>query len=184
MKFTETKLKGAYLIDVEPIGDDRGFFARAWCRNEFEKAGIGTNVAQANMSFSKDKGTIRGLHWQVPPNTEAKLVRCIRGAIYDVIVDLRSGSPTYLQWFGAELSADNRRIMLVPEGFAHGMQTLVHDTEIYYQVSEFYVPEAERGARVDDSAFGIEWPLPVTTRSDKDANWPDFDIERSAIKIA
>lgn len=184
MKFTETKLKGAYIVDIEPKGDDRGFFARAWCRKEFEEAGLDTRLAQVNMSFSKDKGTLRGMHWQMPPHAEIKLVRCIRGTIYDVIVDLRQSSPTFLQWIGVELSADNRRALLVPEGFAHGFQTLVDDAEVYYQVSEFYAPGAERGARHDDSAFGINWPLPVTTLSQKDANWPDFDPEQSAIPIA
>lgn len=183
MKFTETELKGAYIIDVEPRGDDRGFFARAWCRNEFAAAGLDTTVAQANMSFSRDKGTIRGMHWQIPPNAETKLVRCIRGAIYDVIVDLRQDSPTFLKWIGVELSAENRRIILVPEGFAHGMQTLVADTEVYYQVTEFYAPDAERGARHDDPTFGITWPLPVTTQSEKDASWPDFDPKHAAIRF-
>ena len=184
MKFSETKLKGAYIIDVEPKGDERGFFARAWCRKEFEEAGLDTRVAQVNMSFSKEKGTLRGMHWQMPPHAEVKLVRCIGGVLYDVIVDLRQDSPTFLQWIGVELSADNRRVLLVPEGFAHGFQTLVDDTEVYYQVSEFYAPEAERGARHDDPAFGITWPLPVTTLSQKDANWPDFEPEQSAIPIA
>lgn len=184
MKFSETKLKGAYIIDVEPKGDDRGFFARAWCRREFEEAGLDTRVAQVNMSFSKDKGTLRGMHWQMPPHAEIKLVRCIGGAVYDVIVDLRQGSPTFLQWIGVELSADNRRIILVPEGFAHGFQTLVDDTEVYYQVSEFYAPEAEGGASYNDPAFSITWPLPVTTLSQKDANWPDFEPQQSAIPIA
>jgi dTDP-4-dehydrorhamnose 3,5-epimerase len=184
MKFAETKLKGAYIIDVEPRGDDRGFFARAWCHNEFAELGLDTRVAQANISFNKDKGTVRGMHWQMPPFAETKLVRCIRGAVYDVIVDLRQDSPTFLQWMGVELSAENRRIILVPEGFAHGMQTLVDEAEVYYQVTEFYAPEAERGARYNDPAFGIEWPLPVGTQSEKDASWPDFDAEQSAIRLA
>ena len=131
MKFSETKLKGAHIIEVEPKGDDRGFFARGWCRREFGEAGLDTRVAQVNMSFSKEKGTLRGMHWQMPPHAETKLVRCIGGAVYDVIVDLRQGSPTFLQWIGVELSAENRRMILVPEGFAHGFQTLVDDTEVY-----------------------------------------------------
>ena len=131
MKFSETKLKGAHIIEVEPKGDDRGFFARGWCRREFGEAGLDTRVAQVNMSFSKEKGTLRGMHWQMPPHAEIKLVRCIGGAVYDVIVDLRQGSPTFLQWIGVELSAENRRMILVPEGFAHGFQTLVDDTEVY-----------------------------------------------------
>lgn len=183
MKFTETELQGAYLIDLEPRGDDRGFFARAWCHNEFAAMGLDTTVAQANIAFNKDKGTIRGMHWQIPPSAETKLVRCIRGAVYDVIVDIRKDSPTFLQWIGVELTADNRRIILVPEGFAHGMQILADDSEVYYQVTEFYAPEAERGARYNDPAFGIEWPLPVGVQSEKDASWPDFDPEHAAISL-
>jgi dTDP-4-dehydrorhamnose 3,5-epimerase len=184
MKFTETKLKGAYVIDIEPIGDERGFFARAWCRKEFEAHSLITEVAQANLSYNRDRGTVRGMHWQVPPHAETKLVRCIRGAIYDVIVDLREASPTYLEWIGVELTAENHRILFVPEGFAHGFQTLEDHTEVYYQVSEFYTPEAERGARHDDPAFGISWPLPVSSLSAKDASWPDFDTAGAGMPIA
>lgn len=174
MKFGETPLAGAFVIDIEPIEDARGFFARAWCRRELEAHGLNPSLAQANLSFNRRKGTLRGMHWQEPPHAESKLVRCTRGAIFDVAVDLRPGSVTYLQWFGAELSADNHRMLLVPEGFAHGFQTLADDTEVFYQVSEFYAPQAERGARYNDPSFNIQWPLGVAVVSDKDAAWPDF----------
>ena len=172
MKFTETELKGGYIIDIQKIEDDRGFFARGWCKNEFEEHGISSNLAQVNISYNKFKGTLRGLHYQASPYEEAKLVRCTKGEIFDVMVDLREGSPTYGKWMGAELTADNHRMLLVPEGFAHGFQTLQDDTEVFYQVSEFYTPNAEQGARYDDPAFGITWPLEVSVISDKDANWP------------
>jgi dTDP-4-dehydrorhamnose 3,5-epimerase len=174
VRFEETLLTGAFVIDIEPIEDDRGFFARAWCRRELEAHGLNSSLAQANLSFNRHKGTLRGMHWQEPPHAESKLVRCTRGAIFDVAVDLRPGSVTYLQWVGAELSADNHRMLLVPEGFAHGFQTLADDTEVFYQVSEFYAPQAERGARYNDPSFNIQWPLGVAVISDKDAAWPDF----------
>jgi len=174
MKFTETELKGGYIIDIQKIEDDRGFFARGWCKNEFEEHGISSNLAQANISFNKFKGTLRGLHYQASPYEEAKLVRCTKGGIFDVMVDLRERSPTYGKWMGAELTAGNRRMLLVPEGFAHGFQTLQDDTEVFYQVSEFYTPNAEQGAPYDDPAFGITWPLEVSIISDKDANWPAY----------
>ncbi len=176
MKFTETKLKGGYIIDIEEIADDRGFFARGWCRNEFEKYGINSNVAQANISFNKFKGTLRGLHYQTPPHEEAKLVRCTRGGIYDVMVDLRPNSSTYCKWVGVELTAENRRMLLVPEGFAHGFQTLQDNTEVFYQVSEFYTPSVEKGAHYNDSAFGITWPIDVSVISEKDENWPTYNV--------
>lgn len=174
MKFSETKLRGAFAVDIEPIGDERGFFARGWCRKEFEALGMTTQVAQTNMSHNVEKGTLRGMHWQTDPHRESKYVRCVRGAILDVIVDLRPDSPTFMQWVGVELTAENRRTLFVPEHFAHGFQTLEDDTEVHYQVSEFYAPEAERGARYDDPGFGIVWPLPVSAISDKDRQWPDF----------
>ena len=177
MIFTETKLPGAYLIDIEKRGDQRGFFARAWCRKEFEAHGLTPHVVQANISLSKWKGTLRGMHYQVAPYAEAKSVRCIRGAIYDVIIDLRPDSPTYMQWLGVELTAENYRMLYVPEGFAHGFQTLVDNTEVTYLVSQFYTPEAEGGARYDDPAFGIEWPLEVQIISDKDKSWPNYSPE-------
>ena len=175
MKFTETPLSGCYVIDLEQIGDDRGFFARSWCSKEFEAVGLAPRICQANVSYNNARGTLRGLHYQLAPHAEAKLVRCTRGAIFDVAVDLRVESPTFRQWFGMELSSENWRMLYIPEGFGHGFQTLENDTEIYYLVSEFYTPEAERGARYDDPAFGIEWPTEVTATSEKDANWPRFD---------
>lgn len=175
MKFSETKLPGCTIVDVEPVSDARGFFARAWCSREFAEHGLHAELRQANLSYSPRRGTLRGLHWQAPPNSEAKLIRCTRGAVLDVAVDLRPDSPTYLRWVGVELAAESRRMLFVPEHFAHGFQTLEDDTEVHYLVSEAYAPEAERGARWDDPAFGIEWPLPVAAISDKDSGWPDFE---------
>jgi dTDP-4-dehydrorhamnose 3,5-epimerase len=175
MIFTETELPGAFVIDIEPREDDRGFFARAWCADEFAEHGLTTRVAQSNVSFNHRQGTLRGMHYQVAPHEEAKVVRCTRGAIFDAIIDLRPDSPTYKQWTGVELSADNRRALYVPEGFAHGYQTLAPDTETFYQVSERYAPGAERGVRWDDPAFAIEWPDAGNVfLSEKDATWPDF----------
>jgi dTDP-4-dehydrorhamnose 3,5-epimerase len=174
MIFRETPLAGAYVVDIEPRADDRGFFARAWCARELEQQGLSAYVAQVNLSQNQRKGTLRGMHYQVAPHEEVKLVRCIRGALYDVIIDLRSGSPTRGHWFGVELTAANRLMLYVPAGFAHGFQALADDTEALYQVSEFYTPGAERGVRHDDPAFAIRWPLPVTAISDKDASWPDY----------
>lgn len=176
MIFTETRLAGAQVIDVERFQDERGFFARAFCAREFGENGLKPAVAQCNLSFSDREGTLRGMHYQVSPAAETKLVRCIRGAIYDVIVDLRPESDTYLQHFGTELSAENRRALYVPEMCAHGFQSLTDDTEILYLVSEFYTPECERGLRYDDPVLGIEWPLPVRAISEKDATWPLLPI--------
>jgi dTDP-4-dehydrorhamnose 3,5-epimerase len=176
MIFSETELPGAYVIDLEPIEDERGFFARSWCEREFSKHGLSTKIAQANISFNKRKGTLRGMHFQKPPHAEVKLVRCTRGAIYDVIIDLRPDSPARSRWIGVELTAENRRMLYVPKLFAHGFQTLADDTEIFYLVSDFYAPEAEGGVRWDDPAFGIDWPLGEPTDiSDKDRGWLDFD---------
>jgi dTDP-4-dehydrorhamnose 3,5-epimerase len=172
MLFTETKLNGAFIIDLELKSDDRGFFARTFCAKEFEAHGLKPAVSQCNLSFNHKAGTLRGMHYQVTPACETKLVRCTRGAVYDVIIDLRPDSPTYRQHIGVELSADNRRALYVPEMFAHGYQTLTDDAEVVYQVTEFYTPGYERGARYNDPAFGIEWPMPVAVISDKDANWP------------
>jgi len=174
MIFEETRLKGAFTIEMEPIGDTRGFFARAWCQKEFEAHGLISGFVQANITFSPKKGTLRGLHYQIAPHEEIKLVRCTRGAIYDVIIDLRPESPTYKQWLGTELTADNRKMIYIPGGFAHGYQILMDDTEVFYQVGQFYAPEYERGIRWDDPAFGIEWPLEIQVISDKDKNWPDY----------
>ena len=175
MKFQETKLDGAYIVEMEPIGDQRGFFARAWCSREFEAQGLIAQFVQANLTYSPKRGTVRGLHYQIAPHQEVKLVRCTRGATYDVIVDLRPGSPTYTNWLAVELTADNHKMIYIPAGFAHGYQILIDDTEVFYQVGQFYAPEYERGARWNDPAFGIEWPInsPLIL-SDKDKNWPDF----------
>ena len=172
MIFTESPLPGAYVVELERHQDDRGFFARMYCAREFADHGLEPAVAQGNMSFSRRKGTLRGMHYQVAPAEETKLVRCVRGAIHDVIVDVREDSPTYLQHFGLELSAENRKALFVPRGFAHGCLTLEDDTEILYLVSEFYTPGHERGLRWDDPTLGIEWPSAVTEVSDKDAAWP------------
>jgi len=175
MIFEKTALAGAFIIEIEKREDERGFFARAWCQEEFEAHGLNTRWVQANLAFSKKKGTLRGLHFQVGPYEEIKLMRCIRGAIYDVILDLRSESPTYMQWLGVELTADNHKMLYVPEGFAHGYQSLADNTEVFYPVSQFYTPGSERGVRWNDPAFGIEWPVTQNAiLSEKDKSWPDF----------
>jgi dTDP-4-dehydrorhamnose 3,5-epimerase len=175
MIFAETRLPGVYTIDLEPIEDDRGFFARQWCEQELADHGLTTTVSQASTAFNRAKGTLRGMHWQVAPHAEVKLVRCVRGAVYDVIVDLRPSSRMFGEWIAAELTEENRRTLYVPEGFAHGYQTLVDATEIWYQMSAPYAPEAARGFRFDDPRFGIEWP-PAARRfiSERDRRWPDF----------
>jgi dTDP-4-dehydrorhamnose 3,5-epimerase len=168
-------LLGAYLIDLQKYEDSRGFFARAWCEHEFKDQGLQVTWVQANLAYSEHKGTLRGMHYQAAPYAEAKLMRCIRGAMYDVILDLRPNSSTFRHWFGAELSADNRRALYVPEGFAHGYLTLVDHTETFYPVSQFYTPDAEGGVRWNDTAFGIDWPITEgLILSDKDQSWPDF----------
>jgi dTDP-4-dehydrorhamnose 3,5-epimerase len=172
MLFNETSLVGAFVVDVEIRMDTRGFFARSFCRAEFEARGLNTTVAQCSIAFSHRRGTLRGMHYQVDPTTEVKLVRCISGAIYDVIVDLRPHSPTYLRHFGVKLSGENRRALYVPEMFAHGYQALTDSAEVIYQVSEMYTPECERGLRFDDPVLRIAWPLAVSEISDKDRAWP------------
>lgn len=174
MVFIETKLKGAFIIELEYFEDERGFFARTFCQHEFEKFGLKTQFVQCNIVFNKHKGTLRGMHYQIKPYAEAKLVRCIRGAMYDVMLDLRPDSITFKQWVAVELTADNRRMVYVPEGFAHGAQSLRDDTEVFYQMSEFYYPECARGVRWDDPAFGIEWPITDLLLSIKDQNYQDF----------
>jgi dTDP-4-dehydrorhamnose 3,5-epimerase len=174
MIFIETHLRGAFILDLEYREDHRGFFARTFCAQEFAAHGLKSVVAQCNLSFNHKAGTLRGMHYQIPPAAETKLVRCVRGAIYDVIIDLRPDSPTYGQHIGVELTEDNRRALYVPELFAHGYQALTDGAEVIYQVGEFYTPGYERGIRYDDPAFGIEWPLPVTVISDKDAAWAPF----------
>jgi dTDP-4-dehydrorhamnose 3,5-epimerase len=175
MIFSQTPLQGAYLIELEKKGDDRGFFARLFCEKEFSGEGLETRFVQINTSLTAKRGTLRGMHYQIPPASEVKVVRCIRGGIYDVIVDLRPDSPTFLKWFGAELTAENRTMMYVPKGFAHGLVTLHDDTEVFYLVSAFYSPENERGVRFDDPAIGISWPADVVETSIKDRGWPDLD---------
>ena len=181
MIFTETRLPGAFVLDLEPREDSRGFFARTFCRNEFEAHGLKPDMVQSNLSYNHHPHTMRGMHYQLPPAAETKLVRCTRGAIYDVIVDLRPGSPTYLQHVGVELTAENRRQLYVPEIFAHGYLTLTPGSEVAYQVGEFYTPGAERGIRWDDPALGIRWPAPIEVISDKDATWPAY-AEREAAR--
>lgn len=174
MKFTETELKDAYIIELDKLEDARGFFARAYCKNEFSEHNISFPIAQANVSYNKVKGTLRGMHYQEDPYGEAKLVRCTRGAIYDAIIDMRPNSATYKRWTGVELTEDNYRMLYVPEGFAHGFITLEGQTEVTYQVSEFYTPGAERGVRWDDPEFNIDWPAKVQVISEKDSSWADF----------
>lgn len=172
MRFTETPLAGAFVIELEPCEDERGFFARTFCRREFEALGLRAAVAQGNVSYNHRKGTLRGMHWQAAPAAEPKLVRCTRGAIHDVIVDLRPGSPTYLRHFAVELTGENWRSLYVPDLFAHGYLTLTDGAEVSYLVGEFYAPGHERGLRYDDPALGIEWPGAVEVISDKDRAWP------------
>ena len=172
MRFTETKLRGAFILDVEPREDNRGFFTRAFCQREFEDHGLNPVIAQANVGFNNVRGTMRGMHFQFPPAAETKYVRCTRGAVLDIIVDLRPESPTYLEHVAVELSADNHRGIYVPERFAHGYQALEDKSETSYQVGEFYTPGSEGGLRYDDPALGLSWPLPVTEISEKDRAWP------------
>lgn len=171
MKFTKTSLNDAVLIDLEKRGDDRGYFARTMCTEEFATAGLETRYVQANHSHNVVKGTLRGMHYQTEPHGEVKVVRCVHGAIHDVIIDMRPGSPTEGRWEGFDLDAETGRMLYVPAGFAHGFQTLTDDADVAYQVSHPYTPGAEAGVRYDDPAFGIKWPLPVSTISDKDAAW-------------
>lgn len=174
MKFSPTALAGACIIDIEQVPDERGFFARSWCREEFSRHDLNPDLAQCSISFNKKRGTLRGMHYQVAPHEETKVVRCTRGAIHDVILDLRPQSPTFRKWFAVELSADNRRMLYVPAGLAHGFQSLTDDTEVFYQISTPYHPESARGVRWDDPAFGIEWPVAERIISDRDRRYPDF----------
>jgi dTDP-4-dehydrorhamnose 3,5-epimerase len=176
MNFLPTKLAGAFLIEVEPHDDERGSFARTWCARELAAHGLVGDIAQCSLSTNKRAGTVRGMHFQRPPHGEVKLVRCQRGAIFDVVIDLRPDSSSYRRWQGFELTADNHRALYVPQGFAHGFQTLTDDAEVFYQISEFYIQEASAGVRWDDPAFRVVWPLPISAIADKDRNWPDFQI--------
>ena len=176
MIFTETKLKGAFTIDLEPIEDERGFFARTWCKKEFKAHGLNSDLAQCNTSFNKKKGTLRGMHYQTAPHEEAKLVRCTMGTIYDVIIDIRIKSKTYLQWFACELTSENRKMLYVPEGFVHGFQTLEDNCEVFYQMTEFYHPDCSKGIRWDDPTFDIKWPGETKIISARDQSYPEFHL--------
>lgn len=179
MIFTETKLRGAFVIEPERHEDERGFFARTWSRREFEERGLNPDLAECNLSLSTRRGTLRGMHFQAWPHAQAKLVRCTAGAIYDCIIDLREGSATFAQWFAVELSAESRRQLYVPEGFAHGFQALEDRTEVFYQTSSVYAPESGRGVRWDDPAFGITWPEAAERIiNERDRNYPDFRPRR------
>ena len=173
MIFKETKLKGAYIIELELLEDERGFFARSFCQKEFEECGLNLRIVQCSISYNEKKGTLRGMHYQVPPYEEAKLVSCMRGAMYDVIIDLRADSPTCCQWSAVELTAENYKMLYVPAGFAHGFQTLEDNTVVSYQMSEFYHPECAQGVRWDDPGFGIEWPLTPKIISKKDLSYTE-----------
>jgi dTDP-4-dehydrorhamnose 3,5-epimerase len=174
MIFYETELKGAFIIEPERNEDERGFFARTWCQREFVAHGLNSRVVQCNISFNRSQGTMRGMHFQEAPYAEARLVRCTQGAIYDVIVDLRSESTTFTRWVAVNLTAGERKMMYIPEGFAHGFQTLMDDTEVFYQMSEFYHPDSARGVRWDDPKFQIRWPFVPTVISKRDQSYPDY----------
>jgi dTDP-4-dehydrorhamnose 3,5-epimerase len=182
VKFTETRLAGAFILDLERREDDRGYFARTFCQHEFAEHGLKTSIAQANVAFSRAKGTLRGMHFQFPPKAETKLVRATRGAVVDIIVDLRPESPTFLEHVSVELTEDNGRAIYVPERFGHGYQTLVDDTETSYEVGEFYAPATEGGLLYNDPRLGLPWPLPVTTMSEKDQKWAPLDEVESELR--
>jgi dTDP-4-dehydrorhamnose 3,5-epimerase len=175
MIFQETKLKGTFEIQIEPKADERGFFARSWCQHEFEAHKLNPRLVQCNISFNVRKGTLRGMHYQVPPYAEAKVVRCTRGSVYDALIDLRPESPTFKQWVAVVLTAEKRNMVYVPEGFAHGFLTLEDNTEVFYQMSEFYNAESARGLRWDDPAFQISWPGKVEVISERDRGYADFE---------
>lgn len=175
MRFIETSLGGAFVIEPEKLEDKRGFFARSFCQNEFEAHGLNSNIVQCNISLNAKRGTLRGMHFQAAPYAEAKLVRCTRGSMYDVIIDLRPSSATFCKWYAVELNGANCMTLYVPEGFAHGFQTLEDDTEVFYQISEYYRPDFSRGVRWDDPAFAIEWPPAERIISEKDKGYPDFE---------
>ena len=174
MKFEVTPITGAVIVELTPLLDERGFFARSWCHDEFKAQGLETRIAQCSISYNARRGTLRGLHYQVAPSEEVKLVRCTRGAIHDVIVDLRPGSPSFKRWFAVELTASNRRMLYIPEGVAHGFVTLADDTEVFYQMSRPYDAACARGVRWDDPEFGIAWPLPIAVMSERDRQYGDF----------
>ena len=181
MRFMPTSVDGAYVVELEPVGDERGLFARIWCEQEFADAGLTAHLSQCSISRNTHAATLRGMHYQLHPNEEAKLVRCTRGAIYDVVLDLRPESATYLAWHAAELSPENGAALFVPEGCAHGFQTLTDDSEVLYLISHPYAPKSATGVRWDDPAFGIEWPSAESrTMSEKDRAWPDYDVRARA----
>jgi dTDP-4-dehydrorhamnose 3,5-epimerase len=182
--FSPALITDAWLIDIEPLSDERGFFARTWCSRELTAHGLIAEIAQESVSRNERKGTLRGLHFQRPPHEETKIVRCIRGAIFDVIVDLRHDSPTFLHWKSFELTAENHRALYVPKGCAHGFQTLAEGTEVSYLISDFYAPEAAAGYRYNDPAFGITWPAPVNVISDRDRHWPDFKASTAIVPVS
>lgn len=175
MIFTPTQLKGVFIIDLQPVGDSRGWFSRTYCKNEFAEIGHDKEWVQLNHSFTSKKGTVRGMHYQLPPFSEIKMVRCIAGAVLDVVIDLRKDSPAFLQWTGVELSAENKKMIYIPEGFAHGFQCLTDNCELLYHHSAFYTPGAEGGIRYDDPLVGINWPLELTEISDRDKAHPFLD---------
>lgn len=176
MIFTETPLKGAYLIEINKLGDERGFFGRSWCRKEMEENGLNANIAQVNTARTQEKGTLRGLHYQIAPYQECKMIRCTKGAIFNIIVDIRPESPTFLKWYAAELNEDNHKALFSPEGFAQGYLTLQENCEITYFATEYYVPGMDRGVRYNDPQVGIELPFEPAILSEKDINWPDFSV--------
>ena len=178
MKFFETNLKGSYVIEPEPSLDERGFFARSWDVNEFKKMGLNSNIVQTSISFNKLKGTVRGMHYQIKPYEETKLVRCTKGSVFEVLLDLRPNSKTFLEWTSVKLTSDNYKMIYAPEGFALGFQTLENNTELIYQMSQFYSPEFQRGIKWNDTYFDIKWPLKMTVISNRDTTFPDFKIDR------
>lgn len=178
MKFIKNNIKNSYLIALDKYEDKRGFFARVFCKKEFSKIGINLDIVQSNQSLTKTKGSIRGMHFQMEPFAETKIIKCLSGTIYDVIIDLRKDSPSFNKYFGTELSSKEKNMLIVPKGCAHGFQTLEDNTEIFYFVTQYYNPDSERGIRWNDPKFKISWPIQVTSISDKDKNWPDFDEEK------
>jgi dTDP-4-dehydrorhamnose 3,5-epimerase len=181
--FTETLISGAFIVDLEKMEDERGFFARSFCQEKFRALGLKTEIAQSNVSFNRRLGTLRGMHLQVTPAAEAKLVRCTRGAVHDVIVDLRPDSSTYCKWIAVRMTEDDGRALYIPEGIAHGFQTLRDNTELFYQMFTFYAPEWQRGVRWDDPVFGIAWPLPDPILSERDRSYPLFDLSKPVFGV-
>ena len=180
MQFRELEIAGAFVIELDQLVDERGFFARTWCEREFTEHGLEPRLAQCSVSYNRSQGTLRGMHVQLPPFAETKVVRCTAGAIYDVVLDIRPDSPTFSRWIAVSLTAENRKAVYVPRGCAHGFQTLADQTEVYYQISEFYAPEQARGVRWNDPRFGIVWPQPISTMSPKDSSYPDYSADHFA----